>query len=329
MVDLPGWKSLAAGFALIGLLPQPPAHTLRLAATVALAGVEGRIDHLAADVDGRRLFVAALGNDTIEVVDLGSMRVTRSIHGVNEPQGLTYVADAKRLVVANGGTGATQFLETGGYDVRQTARLSGDADNVRYDSVAKRVYVGYGNGALAVLGLDGKRLGDIPVGGHPESFQLETSGHRIFVNVPSASKIAVIDRSTSAVVATWPVTGARANYPMALDETHHRLFVGCRSPAAMLVYDTTSGRLVTSVSIVGDTDDLFYDPTPQRIYVAGGDGAITVVAQRDADHYQVTDKVPTAAGARTALFVPEMRRLFLAVPHRGAQPAEVRVYTVD
>jgi YVTN family beta-propeller protein len=329
MADVPGWKSLAAGFALIGLLPQAPAHALRLTATVVLAGVEGRIDHLAADVDGRRLFVAALGNDTIEVVDLASLRVTRSIRGVDEPQGLAYVADARQLVVANGGTGATQFLETGGYDVRQTVRLSGDADNVRYDSDAKRVYVGYGTGALAVLGLDGKRLGDIPVGGHPESFQLETSGHRIFVNVPSASKIAVIDRSTSAVVATWPVTTARANYPMALDEAHHRLFVGCRSPAAMLVYDTTSGRLVTSVSIVGDTDDLFYDPTKQRIYVAGGDGAITVIAQQDADHYQVADKVPTAAGARTALFVPAMRRLFLAVPHRGAQPAEVRVYTVD
>jgi len=264
--------TVVAGLAILALPPQAPAPSLRLVASIPLAGVEGRIDHLTVDVDGRRLFVAALGHDTVEVVDLAGLRVTRSVSGMSEPQGIKYLADAGRIVVANGGTGAAQFLDGRSFGVLQTVKLSGDADNVRYDAEAKRTYVGYGNGALAVLGADGQTLGDIPVGGHPESFQLETSGPRIFVNVPSASKVAVIDRARATVVATWPVTAARSNYPMALDEVNHRLFVGCRSPASMLVYDTASGRLVTTASIVGDTDDIFYDAARGRVYVIGGQG---------------------------------------------------------
>jgi hypothetical protein len=163
---------------------------------------------------------------------------------------------------------------------------------------------------------------------HPESFQLETSGSRIFVNVPSAGHIAVVDREKQSVLAKWPVTQARANYPMALDEGNHRLFVGCRHPAKLLVYDTTNGRFVTSADIVGDTDDLFYDAARQRIYVTGGEGFITVLEQQDADHLRLLQKLTTAPGARTGLFVPELGKLFLAVPHRGGQRAEIRIFTV-
>ena len=150
----------------------------------------------------------------------------------------------------------------------------------------------------------------------------------MFVNVPSAGHIAVVDRDTRTVIATWPVTQARANYPMALDEPHHRLFIGCRNPARLLAYDTTSGQLVTTVEIVGDTDDLFYDAASRRLYVIGGEGSITVLEQQDPDHYRTVQKVTTAAGARTGLFVPELGRVFLAVPHRGAQGAEIRIFSV-
>src|SRR5262249_22766497 len=139
----------------------------------------------------------------------------------------------------------TTFFEGTGLTVATTAKLSGDADNVRIDDAANLVYVGYGGGSLAVLDSTGKVIGDIRLSGHPESFQLESSGRRIFVNVPSAGHIAVVDRDARKVAAIWPVTAARANYPMALDEAHHRLFVGCRNPARLLVYDTDSGRLVT------------------------------------------------------------------------------------
>jgi len=229
-----------------------------------MPNVEGRIDHLAVDLTGNRLFVAALGNDTLEVIDITGLRVARSVGGLHEPQGIRFLPDRNRVVVANGGDGATVFYDGGTLAVLHTAKTSGDADNVRYDQKAGRVYVGYAGGALAVLDGDGKSLGDIKLAGHPESFQLETTGPRIFVNVPSAKQIAVVDREKQVVSQTWPVTAAASNYPMALDEVNHRLFVGCRQPAKLLVYDTTAGRLITSVDIVGDTDDLFYDPKMRR-----------------------------------------------------------------
>jgi len=307
---------------------QPQSATLRLAETIAMPTVEGRIDHLAIDVDGQRLFVAALGNNTLEVFDVRANRATKSVGGFHEPQGIRYLPESRRVVVANGADGMTTFLDGATLAVTKTVKLSGDADNVRYDANAGRVYVGYGSGALSILDPDGKALGDVKLAGHPESFQLEAGGPRVFVNVPSAGHIAVVDRDTRTVIATWPVTQARANYPMALDEPHHRLFIGCRNPARLLAYDTASGQLVTTVEIVGDTDDLFYDAARRRLYVIGGEGSITVLEQQDPDHYRTVQKVTTAAGARTGLFVPELGRVFLAVPHRGAQGAEIRIFSV-
>jgi len=202
-----------------------------------------------------------------------------------------------------------------------------DADNVRYDPQAKMLYVGYGNGALALIDPEKvTKVGDIKLDGHPESFRLETNGNRIFVNVPQSGEIEVIDRSKRDVVTKWPLAGAQSNFPMALDEEHHRLFVGCRKPAKMLVLDTQAGRTVAEVECVGDTDDLFYDAVHKKVYVSGGAGAITVIAQVDPDHYRVLETIKTAAGARTSFFSPETSRLYLAVPHRGSQRAEVRVY---
>lgn len=318
---------LVAILIVIGLTPaQSPSSSLRAVGAVALPGVEGRFDHFSVDLENRRLFLAALGNNTVEVLDLKTNSLTKSLKGFEEPQGIKYLPDVQRVVVANGGNGTTTFIDGQTLNEAARAKLSGDADNVRYDQKNGRVYVGYAGGALAVLDNTGKQLGDIRLGGHPESFQLETNGARIFVNVPSAGHVAVVDRVKQTVVATWPVTQARSNYPMALDEEHHRLLVGCRSPARLLVYDTVSGNLVTTVEIVGDTDDLFLDSSTHRVYVAGGEGFITVLEQTDADHYRPLENVATASGARTALFVPELERLFVAVPHRSAQRAEVRIF---
>jgi hypothetical protein len=314
---------------LVSHAAQTRSEPLRAAGTIALPGVTGRIDHLAADVSGKRLFVAALGNNTMEVIDISAMRVSKSITGLHEPQGIRFLPDHNRVVVANGDDGSTVFYDGVTLAVVHTSKTSGDADNVRYDSKAGRAYVGYGNGSLAVMDADGKAVGDVKLAGHPESFQLESAGPRIFVNVPSAGHVAVVDRSTQTVTARWPVTAAGANYPMALDEPNHRLFIGCRRPAKLLVYDTESGANVASADIVGDTDDLFYDATRKRLYIIGGEGFITVLAQQDANHYSLLQKLQTAPGARTGLYVPELSKLFLAVPHRGAQPAEIRMFDVQ
>ena len=308
------------------LVNQAAPEPLKAAGTIPMSEVEGRIDHLAVDLAGKRLFVAALGNNTVEVIDIDAKHVIKSITGLREPQGIRFLPDRNRVVVANGGDGSTVFYDGTSLSAVQTAKTSGDADNVRYDPKTSRVYVGYGDGALGAFDPDGKPLGTIKLAAHPESFQLESAGPRIFVNVPSAGHVAVIDRDKQTVSATWRVSAAGANYPMALDEADRRLFLGCRRPAKLLVYDAQAGTLVTSVDIVGDTDDLFYDAAKKRLYVIGGEGFITVLEQQDADHYRQVQKIPTSAGARTGLFVPELGKLFLAVPHRGTQRAEIRVF---
>ncbi|MGE5244503.1 MAG: YncE family protein [Betaproteobacteria bacterium] len=301
---------------------------LTLARTIDLPRVEGRIDHMAFDLASGHLFVAALGNNTVEVVDVKAGRDVKSLPGFREPQGIAVAADAGQVAVANGEGEGLQLLDAGDYHATGTVRLGDDSDNVRYDPAAKRLYIGFGTGALAAVDPAGRKvLAEAKVAGHPESFQLESSGTRAYVNVPTVDQIAVVDRSTMKVIGTWPVTAAKANFPMALDEANHRLFIGCRRPAKVLVYDTSSGKEVSSFDIVGDTDDLFYDTTRHRLYVSGGEGYVDVF-QESAGRFSRAARLTTAPGARTSLFVPSTNQLYLAVPHRGNQKAEIRVYEV-
>jgi YVTN family beta-propeller protein len=300
---------------------------LKLVQTIPLLMVDGRIDHMTADVRGQRLFVAALGNNTLEVVDLAQNKQIRSVSGLREPQGVAYVPEFDQVAVANGDDGTVRTLDAKSFTTVSSVRLGDDADNVRYDPAAARVVVGYGAGALGFLDVRTHRVvGTVRVSAHPESFQIEKSRPRIYVNVPNANQIAVVDSAKLAVITTWPVGQYRANFPMALDEDHHRLFIGTRSPARLVVIDTESGKQIAALNISGDTDDVFFDQANKRIYVSAGEGTVDVLSQMDADHYEVLAKIATASGARTSLFVPELHRLYLAVPHRGAQPAAVRVY---
>ncbi len=300
---------------------------LTLLQTIDLPRVEGRIDHLAFDKSTNRLYVAALGNNTVEVIDTKGGTHVKSVPGFREPQGIAAVTDAQLVAVADGQGEGLQLLNADDFRRRAMIRLGDDSDNVRYDAAAKRVYVGFGSGAIAAIDpAAGTVVAEAKLAGHPESFQLERSGSRIYVNVPTANHIAAIDRGSMKVVGTWPVTTARANFPMALDEAHHRVFIGCRRPAKVLVYDTSTGKEIASADIVGDTDDLFYDNTRQRLYVSGGEGFIDVLDVSGGNRLTRTAHMPTAAGARTSLFVPDLGRLYLAVPHRGNQKAEIRVF---
>jgi len=311
------------------LLIQPPSGQppLKLIQTIDLPHVEGRIDHLALDSTGQKLFVAALGNNTVEVVDVEKGSHIRSLPGFREPQGIAGIPDAALMAVANGEGEGIQTISANDYRTGKAISLGNDADNVRYDAGAKKLYVGYGGGALAAISPDsGTVLGQVKLAGHPESFQLEQKGPRIFVNVPPADHIAVIDRTTMKVIATWPVTGAKANYPMALDEANHLMFIGCRRPAKILVFDTATGRELAAFDIVGDTDDIFYDAARTRVYVSGGEGAIDVLDAKRPPTLTRLARVGTASGARTSLFAAQHGRLYLAVPHRGNQNAQIRVY---
>ena len=297
-------------------------------ATIEMPGVKGRIDHLSVDLKRHRLFVAALGNNTVEVLDVERHRHEKSLQGFEEPQGVLYLPDPDRLYVANGNGERLDILDGNSLaPVKRIAKLA-DADNVRYDHAAGKVVVGYGKGALRVLDPgSGEASGEIRLPAHPESFQLERNGSRIFVNVPDARQVTVVDRAKRAVTAAWEVPGARSNFPMALDEAGRRLFVGARSPALMLVYDTDSGKVVAKLPIGGDTDDLFFDAKRKLVYVICGEGRVDVFRQDDADHYSQIGKVKTGPRARTGLFVPEESRLYVAAPAavEGAQ-ARILVY---
>lgn len=313
-------------FAVLGLgQPGPP---LTLENTIALPGVEGRIDHLSVDVKNQRLFVAALGNNTVEVLDIKGAKRLHTISGLREPQGVLYVPGDNRLFVANAKDGACRIYDAASFQLLQTIEYGDDADNIRFDARARQVYVGYGSGALGILDLGGRKLGDIKLDAHPESFQLENNGARIFVNLPDSRKIAVVDRNKKIVLGHWETGGLLSNFPMALDESNHRLFTVCRRPAKLLVLNADTGTVVAKIPTVGDSDDVFYDSTRKRIYASGGEGAIAVLQQQDADHYEEVARIPTVKGARTSLFVPELGRLFLAVRKQGSENAAVRVYAV-
>ena len=310
-------------------MPTAADAPLTLVKSIELPHVEGRIDHLAFDGPTQRLFVAALGNNSVEVVDTKAGTHLASLPNFAEPQGIAVVPEGRTVAVANRRSGQVQLLNADGYKRGPVLQPGDNADNVRYDASANRLYIGFGSGAIgAVDPSNGMLLAQARLPGHPESFQLEHSGSRIFVNVPTASQVAVIDRVPMRVVATWPVNAAGACFPMALDETNHRVFIGCRKPATVLVLDTNNGSKVASFEIVGDTDDLFYDPVRKRLYVSGGDGFIDVVEEQAPNTFTRIAHLATAAGARTALFASEQNRFYLAVPHRNDQRAEVRVYDI-
>jgi len=301
--------------------------TLKLTRTIPLPGVKGRFDHLAMDAKGHRLFVAALGNNTLEVVDIAAGKRLASIPGLHKPQGVLYLAQQNQIAVASGGDGTLKLFEGTSYALLNSVGSLDDADNLRYDAETKLIYVGYADGALAMIdSVTWKQTGAIKLAAHPESFQLERHGSRIFINLPDAKQIAVVDRRKQSVVATWPLTKFQANFPMALDELHHRLFVGCRKPARLLVFDTTSGKPVTDLAISGDTDDLFYDAALKRIYVSCGEGYLDIIEQRNADTYGVGDRLETRPGARTSFFSADLNQFSLAVPARANEGAEIRVF---
>jgi DNA-binding beta-propeller fold protein YncE len=313
------------GVAFLGSVLATRAEEPQLVQTIPLDGVEGRIDHMSMDVKGERLFVAALGNNTVQIVDLAKGEVFRYLPGLSEPQGTCFIPEFNLLVVANGGDGRCLFFDGTTFNLVGTISLGEDADNVRYDAQRKKVLVGYGNGALAVIDPQTRKVvSTIPLSAHPESFQADPSGPKIFVNIPDSHALDVVDMEQKKVIGNFALGLVAANFPMALDVTDHRLFIGCRLPSRLLVFDTQTGNKVASLTLHGDCDDVFYDAAQKQIYASCGEGFLDCFSQSDADHYSLKQAIATAGGARTSYF--DGNKIYLAVPHRGSQSAEIRVF---
>src|SRR6266513_6211679 len=278
----------------------------KLKQTIPLPGGEGRIDHLALDAANDRLFVCALGNNTVEVLDLRKAERIHSITDLGAPQGIAYIPELNRIFVANDKGGICKIYDGKSFQAVGELDFKDDADNVRYDDATKKLYVGFGSGGIAVVNApDGKQIGSIKLTAHPEEFELEKNGKRIFVNLPNSRHVAVIDREKGKVVATWKTDLAFGNFPMALDDANHRLFIGCRLPPKLVVLNTETGEVVAKIDISGDPDDVCYDNKRRRIYAICGAGKIDIIEQTDPNTYAASSRVDTADGARTGLFVSE------------------------
>jgi hypothetical protein len=353
-------KRLAFCFALIlspGLAFAQGAPPLKLSTRIPLPNVMGRMDHMAVDVDGQRVFATAFDNHTLEVIDLRAGKDVSSIPNLNQPQGAYYDVTGKRLFVASGGDGTAKIFNGTTLQLMQTVKLGQDADNVRFDTRRNHVLAGYGgekflygkaerqqgDGALAILDLTGKLVAQIPTAAHPESFQLEKIGNRVFINVPDKMEIQVAELAANRTIAHWPATGCSDNFPMSLDEAHHRLFVACRNPAALMAFDTDTGKPVANLKLdpAVFSDDIFYDAANSRIYLVGravgaaderapSPGFVEVIRQVDANRYEKLGGYPTGWGAQTGWFVPEWKKLLIATRRQdAARPGELLVYDVQ
>jgi hypothetical protein len=298
---------------------------LVLEATIPLPNVAGRIDHLAIDLVRKHLFVAELGNNTVDVIDLVSQKTVQRITGLSEPQGLAYVSDGDLLVVANRGDGTVRMFGGGDFAPRGVVSLSANADNVRFDAHSGHVLVGYGSGGLAIIDpRKAVKLADTPLSGHPESFQLSATDNRVFVNIPNSRQIAVIDRNNGKILTTWS-TNHLANFPMALDAGRHVIGVVFRNPPSLTLLDADSGEVKGDIATCGEADDAFFDKKRQRYYVSCGASEIDVYDA--AQEFSSLAKLTAPPGGRTSLFVPDLDRLFVAVrASESGTDASMQIY---
>lgn len=297
---------------------------LEVESRIPLGEVRGRIDHLALDLEGSRLFVAELGNGTVGVIDLKQRKVVQRLTGFEEPQGVAWSSQRGMLYVASGGDGTLRTFAGADLAKQSVVTLGDDADNIRLTADEQQVYVGFGRGALATLDAATlKRLPDLRLPGHPESFQLQKDGMLAFVNVPDVPEITVVNRSAQ-TTRHWSTKGARSNYPMALDETQNRLFAVFRQPALLEVHSTKDGSLVARVPTCGDADDIFLDDVRHLAYIVCGEGRIDLIETQSGAYRQV-GTTPTVSGARTGYYSRELDRLFLAARASGNEPAAIWV----
>lgn len=290
---------------------EPP---LILEAMIPLPHVSGRIDHMAFDSTRRRLLVAELGNGSLAAIDLATRQVVHRIAGLDEPQGVGFASGADILIVACGGDGSVRFYRGGDFAPAGTINLGEDADDIRIAPQSEHALVGHGSGALAIIDPQSRTmLGDVKLAAHPEGFELAPDGATVFVNVPNARQIAVVDLAARRQIATWTVPGFAANFPMAIDQHGHWLASVFRRPPRLVLLDTANGSVGARLKTCRDADDVFFDAKRKRIYVSCGAGTIDVFGRRGTTYVHIA-RIATGVGGRTSLFVPELDRLFVAVP---------------
>ena len=314
------------------------AAPLKLAAKYEIpASVKGRFDHLGIDTAGNRLFVVAEEGGQVLVFDLGSGKIIQTIK-TPHPHAVLVRNDLSRIYITDEDKGAVNIYDGKTYELQKAVPLKVDTDSIGYDPATHNLYVVNGGDnahetftMLSVVDTTaGAKLADIKIDGDTlEAMALETMGNRLFLNNPAKSQVEVIDRKTNKVTATWPVKMGKGNATMALDESTHRLFVGCRS-GQLVVFDTQAGKELQALPIGRGADDLMFDSASKRIYAtSGGAGVVNVFKETDPDHYQSLGQVPSGPGGKTGFLVPQLSRLFVPVPGTGTASSAVYVFQLQ
>jgi DNA-binding beta-propeller fold protein YncE len=328
---------LAASFVLLAIpVRGQDAPPLKLARTLTLAAdVKGNFDHFGVDLKGNRLFATPEGYKAVLVFDLKNGKPIHTITGIGKPHAVLYREDLDRIYITDGDAGDLKIFDGKTYTLLSSVKLLEDADSIGYDPKTKYLFIDNGGGdvhetysMLSVVDTTvGKKLADIKIDGDTlEAMALESASPRLYVNNKAKNQVDVVDREKRAIVASWPVTKCKTNVAMAFDESHHRLFIACRT-GQIAVLDTQSGKEITALPITKGVDDVTYDPASKRIYAAC-DGNVDVYQQSGPDQYRLLAQVPTAPMGRTARLVPELKRYFVAVPQHGADPAKILVFDV-
>ena len=302
---------------------------LKLIKEISMPEVKGRVDHMAFNQKDQVLYVAALGNNSVEVIDLKNGTIVHSIKGIEEPQGIAYVQDQNEIAVASGGNGDCVFYNASTFQKLATIHLSSDADNVRYDAAEKKLYVGYGNGGLGMIDPKvHKLIGDIKFPAHPESFQIDKKNELIFVNLPDDHSIAVIDAMNFKLKDTWKISDLRANFPMTLDTANSLVIVGFRHPATLVAYDNKSGKEVSKTDLVGDVDDVFYYADKKLLLASGGNGYINIFKKSADNQFKLVSNISTRDGARTSLLIPSLGYFILAARANSGKSTTIIIYQI-
>jgi DNA-binding beta-propeller fold protein YncE len=329
--------------AVVAASPAQEKPPLRLVQTISLSGLQRHWDHFGVDVKSNRLFLTSEDEPVVDVFDLKTNKLIHTITGLKGSHNVLAFPELKKIFVVDGEASELKIYNYDTYALVGHTELTIDADPAVYDPATKYLYVVNGGRAAktpyclisVVDTVSGKKLADIKLDTNRlESMALEKSGPRLFVNMTGANKIGVVDRQKRTVVDTWPVTAAIENVPMQYDESTHRLFVATRKPSKLVVVNTDTGKEVTSLPTADSVDDLAYDAANHRIYLPGGNlngavGAVTVIQQKDADHYEVIANIPTKPGARTARLVPELNKYYVSVSTKDdPQGAQILVFDV-
>ncbi len=305
---------------------------LKLIATIPMPGFTGDFDHFGLDLKGNRLFLASEDQKTVEVFDLRTGERIHSIKGFGQPLTMAYLAESNRLIVTDGGdTDAVELVDCKEYKIIDTLKLGKGVDHGVYNPRSGHFYVENGGGpdgkthSLSIIDTKSfKQVGEVSglPGNSNEGMVMDHEGKKLYVNLTGTDEIGVIDLNTRQLVARWPLPDAHVAHAIALDEPNHRLFTATRKPPQFIVFNTDTGKVVITLLCVGVNSDMSRDVARKRIYVTGSETA-SVFEQRDADHYEHIAEVPTAYRAKSSIFVPQLKRLYVADSGKGKPEAKL------